>query len=263
MYHSPFSFDRVRGAVRWLILINAALFIFQQFVPAWFEINFGLIPFDAWRHLRFWQFFTYLFLHGSFFHVLINMFTLWMFGKELEVAWGTKEFLKFYFLCGVGAGIVNTLFEPYSTLPIIGASGAIYGLLVAYAMLYPDSVIYLYAIVPLRAKHFVVLIGLFEFLASFDGLHSGVARFAHLGGMGVGYFYLKFYEFRSFLDRIFQVVTDFFVVKKASKPKNIKTKKEDLAKEVDRILEKVLLHGTESLTEAERETMRRYSSSKH
>ena len=186
-----------------------------------------------------------------------------MFGKELEYVWGAKEFLKFYFICGLGAAFFNILLEPFSGIPVIGSSGAIYGLLAAFAIVFPDSVIYLYGILPMRAKHFVFLIGCIEFLASFSGSSSLVARIAHLGGLLTGFLYLKSYEFRSISGRFLRKITDFFVVEKPRVKKREKMRKEDLVSEVDRILEKVLINGADSLTEKERETMRRYSSMKH
>jgi len=263
MRFSPFSFSSFRGAVKALVLANVAVFVLQWILPGLLERAFGLIPIKIIGGFQIWRLFTYMFLHGGFFHILMNMFVLWMFGKELESSWGTREFLKFYFICGVGAGLFNTLFEPFSPIPIIGASGSIYGILVAFAMVFPDSIIYLYAIIPMKAKHFVILIGVMEFLASFHGSASVIARFAHLGGMATGYFYLKSFGFRSVLNNFFQKLTGFFVVKKAIPKRPKKQSEDDLVKEVDRILEKVLVQGAESLTDKEREVMRRYSSMKH
>src|SRR3989338_6571450 len=158
---NPFSFSRLPPGVKWLIITNGLLYILQQFTGGALELKFGLIPAQV-LGLEIWRLFTYQFLHASFFHILFNLFTLWMFGKELEWSWGTKEFLKFYFTCVLGAALLNTIIEPFSMAPTIGASGGIYGLLVAFAMIFPESVIYLYGLIPLQAKHFVILIGIFE-----------------------------------------------------------------------------------------------------
>ena len=262
---NPFSFSRIPPGVRWLLGITAAFFVAQQISGGFLEETLGLIPAKV-LSLELWRLFTYQFLHGSFFHILFNLFALWMFGKEIEWSWGTKEFLKFYFTCILGAAVVNTIFEPSAMTPVIGASGGIYGLLVAVALLYPSAVIYLYGIIPLQAKHFVILIGIFEFFASFHGTGSTIARFAHLGGMLTGFVYLKSYEFRSRWNLVLHRFLDFFVAKPPPilKPKKAeKVKKEDLAREVDRILEKVLSQGADSLTDQEREIMRRYSAMKH
>lgn len=259
---NPFSV-KVPPAVRWLLGIYAAFYIAQNFFGGWLEAYLGLIP-SRVISLEIWRLFTYQFLHGSLFHILFNLLALWMFGKELEWSWGTQEFLKFYFTCVLGAGLMNTVLEPFSNSPTIGASGGLYGLLVAFAVVYPESLIYLYGLVPIKAKHFVIVIGVFEFLASGHGASSHIARFAHLGGMLTGYLYLKSYEFRSRWNRLLHRVADTVMTRKQAKPKKEgKLRKEDLVKEVDRILEKVLTHGAGSLTDAEREIMRRYSSMKH
>ena len=262
---NPFSISRIPPGLKWLLAVNALAYAAQQFAGGWLEMTFGLIPAKV-LSLEIWRLFTYQFLHGSFFHVFFNLFTLWMFGKEIEWSWGTKDFLKFYFTCVLGAALMNTIFEPNAIVPVIGASGGIYGLLVAFAMMYPTAVIYLYGILPLQAKHFVILIGIFEFFASFHGTASAIARFAHLGGMLTGFLYLKSYEFRSRWNQVLHRLSGLFVVKTPSAPKvkkSEKPKKEDLVKEVDRILEKVLTQGADSLTDQERDVMRRYSSMKH
>ena len=262
MNGTPFSFARITGGVKWLMIISAVVFTAQQFFPG-MTGTFGLVPYKVLTDFNLWQPVTYLFLHGSFFHLLFNLFALWMFGKELENVWGTREFLKFFFICGLGAAFLNILLEPFSGIPVIGASGAIYGLLAAFAIVFPDSVIYLYGIIPMRAKHFVFLIGFIEFLASFSGSSSLVARIAHLGGLLTGFLYLKSYEFRSASGRVMHRFTDFFIARKPKPRKPERMRKEDLVGEVDRILEKVLINGADSLTEKEREIMRRYSSMKH
>lgn len=153
--------------------------------------NFGLTPAMVTGNLYLWQLVTYIFLHGGFFHILFNMFALYMFGADLEQLWGTREFTKFFFICGVGAAIASVLVTPHSPIPIIGASGAIFGVLLAYGVLFPNRIIYLYMIIPITAKWFVIIIGAITFLSSLSATHSGVAYVAHLGGMGIGFLYLK------------------------------------------------------------------------
>src|SRR5262245_11974966 len=110
--------------------------------------NFGLRPIAVTEKFYLWQLVTYMFLHGGFFHILFNMFGLYMFGSELEATWGTRAFTKFYFTCGIGAAIITVFL---SSNPVIGASGAIMGLLVAYGILFPNRLIYLYMIIPIPA----------------------------------------------------------------------------------------------------------------
>lgn len=139
-----------------------------------------------------WQLFTYMFLHGDFFHLLFNMFILWMFGMELENTWGPKRFLTYYFLCGVGAGLSNLLIAPLFTSvgPTVGASGAIYGVLVAFGYLFPNRLIYVYFVIPVKAKYLIIIFMMIELFSSVSGRESGIAHMAHLGGGVVGLIYL-------------------------------------------------------------------------
>jgi membrane associated rhomboid family serine protease len=132
-----------------------------------------------------------MFLHGGLFHIGFNMLALWMFGTELESLWGTERFTRFYFITGIGAAICSTLVQWNSFIPTIGASGAIYGLLAAYGILFPDRMILLYFIIPIKAKYFVILMGLLAFWSSVTASGSGVAHVAHLGGMLFGWLYLR------------------------------------------------------------------------
>jgi membrane associated rhomboid family serine protease len=144
-------------------------------------------------HFAIWQLVTYLFLHGGFMHLLFNMFTLWMFGSTLERDWGTRRFLKYYLLCGVGAGLcdvaVNAAIGNWAT-STIGASGAIYGLLLAFGVMYPNATILFSFLFPIKAKYFVMIYGAMALLGSLN-INSGVSNVAHLGGMLFGYAYLK------------------------------------------------------------------------
>jgi membrane associated rhomboid family serine protease len=134
-----------------------------------------------------------MFLHGGIWHLILNMLTLWMFGVQLEQDWGTQRFLKYYFICGVGAGIcillVNGAVGAYTT-PTLGASGAIMGLLMAFGVLYPNQRILMDFLFPIKAKYLVMIYVVVELWASF-GPNTGISSVAHLGGMLVGYVYLK------------------------------------------------------------------------
>src|SRR3954469_7212822 len=180
-----------------LIAANVAAFLLTAFMPGLKEY-FGLVPVLVLHYGWLWQLATYMFLHGGIFHILFNMLALWMFGAELERIWGTRYFLKFYFVTGIGAAALTVLF---SLLPfgfaqqlqyanIIGASGAIYGLLLAYALYFPDRPIYMYFVFPIPAKIFVAIMGGIAFLSSL-GESGGVANATHLGGLLVGYLFLK------------------------------------------------------------------------
>ncbi len=182
--------------VKYLIIITSATFLLT-YLPAqilgwaapfgWF----GLRPYDVTHNFYVWQLFTYLFLHAGFFHIIFNLFALWMFGADLERLWGGRQFLFYYFLTGVGAGLFDVLLQPSSVSTTIGCSGAVYGLLLAFGMLFPDRPILLYFIIPIKAKWFVLIMGLIEFVSSFETPGSGVSHLAHLGGMIFGYLYLR------------------------------------------------------------------------
>jgi len=135
-----------------------------------------------------WQLLTYLFMHGGLWHLLFNMLALWMFGLELEHAWGSRRFLWYYLVCGIGAGITNLLVTGWlgQAAPTVGASGAVFGVLIAFGMLFPERPIYIYFLLPVRAKYFIAAYIVMELFYGVTGTTDGVAHFAHLGGAAVG-----------------------------------------------------------------------------
>lgn len=185
----------VTRTVKILILTNIAVYLLQiasHLVGSHFvDIYFGLVPHRVTHEQMYWQFGTYMFLHGSVFHIFFNMLTLFMFGNELERYWGTHRFLVYYFITGIGAGFCSWLVAMNSWSIIIGASGAIYGLLLAYGVTYPNRIVYLNFLLPVKVKWMVLIMGGFAFLSSIAGSEPGVASIAHLGGMVVGYLFLK------------------------------------------------------------------------
>jgi membrane associated rhomboid family serine protease len=202
-YGSSVSFGPgpLSPAMKGLIGANVAVFVLNLLLGStgfnadWY---FSLRPDWIVRTFSVWQLVTYMFLHGGVFHLLFNMLTLWMFGTELERIWGSRYFLKFYFLTGIGAGALTVLasllpFEFTSALygaRIVGASGAIYGLLLAYALYFPDRPIYMYMVFPIPAKYFVMIMGALAFYASLAD-NSGIANATHLSGLLIGYLLLK------------------------------------------------------------------------
>ena len=185
--------------VKWLLICNIAIFVIGCFAGL-ARLDgplaiLALIPAKVVRQGFLWQLATYLFLHGGFGHILWNMLALWMFGADLENTWGTRRFLQFYFFCGIGAGICVVLLNyvlPWGNpaVPTIGSSGAIFGILMAYAMLYPTRTILFGFLIPIQVKYFVMIIGAIAFLSSFQA-NTGVSEFAHLGGLLFGYLFLK------------------------------------------------------------------------
>lgn len=193
--------NRFPVGLKWLLIANVVLFavpiLFQRvFAPA--IDNLGLVPIEAVQGLRLWQLVTYMFIHVGFGHILWNMLALWLFGAELERLWGTRKFLRFYFLCGIFAGL-TVIAAAYIfggvNIKTVGSSGAIYGILVAYAVMFPERTILFGFLIPIKSKYFVMIIGAIVFLQSYmatvGGQGSGVAVLAHLGGLIAGYLLLR------------------------------------------------------------------------
>ncbi len=195
-------------AIKTLLIANTAVFLVQTLVQLilgtqahlWLIEWFGLMPRGVTHGLRVWQPFTYLFLHGGLMHLLINMLVLWMFGRDLELTWGRRRFYAYYFVTGMGAGVVNiivkTIADPAgrgsALQPTIGASGAIYGVLLAAAMVFPDRQVWLIPFpitLPMRA--YVAIMGAIEFFGTLGASGDNISHISHLGGMLVGYFYLR------------------------------------------------------------------------
>ncbi|MBN1569303.1 MAG: rhomboid family intramembrane serine protease [Acidobacteria bacterium] len=185
----------VTRTVKTLIIINISIYVLQiisgRLGSDFIELYFGLVPLRVTHEGMLWQFVTYMFLHGGVFHIFFNMLTLFMFGNELERYWGTHRFLIYYFITGIGAGVCSWLVSMHSFSVVIGASGAIYGLLLAYGLIYPNRIVYLNFLLPLKVKWLVLIMGAMAFLSSISGSEPGVASIAHLGGMVIGYLFLK------------------------------------------------------------------------
>jgi membrane associated rhomboid family serine protease len=191
----------ITPAVRAIIIANVAVFLVTFALPGPVIGLLGLSPEAVFERGRIWQPVSYLFVHSpsSIMHVLFNMLAVWMFGVDLERRWGTVSFTKFYFVSGVGAGLCVLLVSlapygwAYSTYAgvTIGASGAVYGLLMAWALLFPHRQILFMFIFPLPARIFVLIIGAIAFLSAVGASGSGVSNLAHLGGLAAGWLYLK------------------------------------------------------------------------
>ena len=246
-------------AIKTLISINFAIFILQSISSSeiMFFSNFGLVPKLVWSQLKIWQPFTYMFFHGDIWHVLINMFVLWMFGSELERAWGKKNFLHFYFITGVGSGLGTMLFGLQSTIPIVGASGAIYGVLLAYGVMFPNRTVYLYGIIPIKSIWFVIGIGVIAFFSSFNNF-TNISHLTHLFGMIIGYLYLKRpFHFRSLWFSVFKKVLEYRI---QNQEKEI-SRSVEMERDLNSILDKINREGFKSLTQEEEERL--YKNSKN
>ncbi len=185
-------------AIKALVMANVVGFVLALLVPS-ITLALGLRPADIFGQLHVWQPLTYMFLHGGIFHILFNMLALWMFGVELERMWGSRFFVQYYMVTGVGAAL-TTIVLSLTPLPFadqlyysltIGASGAVYGVLLAYALYFPNRPIYMYMIFPIPAKYFVMIMGAISLFSAMSGPGGGIAHTTHLGGLAAGYLYLK------------------------------------------------------------------------
>ena len=241
------------NAIKVLVSVNFGIFVLQTLSNAegLFFPLFGLVPRMVWSELMIWQPFTYLFFHGGIWHVLINMFVLWMFGSELERLWGRNHFLKFYFVTGVGSGLLTMLFSLQSITPIVGASGAVYGVLLAYGLTYPNRQIYLYGIIPIKSIWFVIGIGMIAFMSSFNNI-SQVSHITHLSGMLIGYIMLKRpVEWSSLWFSIRKRTLEYRVVQEEKKA----TYRQKIEKDIDIILDKINREGFDSLSQKEQDSL--------
>lgn len=293
--YSPTGFRVLPTVVKHLLIINILLFL-ATFTLERFHIDLtnilGLHFFKA-SDFRIYQFITYMFMHANFGHLFFNMFALWMFGNTLENIWGSKRFLLFYMVCGIGAGLCQELVQyiEYATslsnyatvntgrqiIPMsaylnmmntVGASGAIYGLLLAFGMMFPDSRIYLYFLLPIRAKWFVIGYAVLELLLGIGGADN-VAHFAHLGGMLFGLLLILYWrKHPAGPDKDFRKLKDIFQSwknrKKYTPYEEVKDevprsdedynyRKAQKEREVDAILDKVAKNGYGSLTDEEKD----------
>ncbi len=197
--------------IKMLLIINGAVFIFQYlmqnlsfggvpgsyYVSRWFALN----PLDPRANFQIWQLVTYQFMHADFFHIFFNMLILWMLGREVEYLWGSSKFLFFYLSAGIVGGVLNLIFTPALT---IGASGSVYGVMVAFAMYYPDRYIYINFLLPVKAKYLVVFLVVFEFLSL--GSMDVIAHTVHIGGAFSGFFFVL-------LDRKYNINVDAWIGK--------------------------------------------------
>jgi len=254
------------GAVKNIIIANLVVFLFMTLFQTerFFLYYFGLVPQFVWGRGFVWQLFTYMFIHGSFGHIFMNMFVLWMFGSEIENAWGKNEFYKFYFITGIGSGLITLLFSLNSSIPVVGASGAIYAVLVAFAMMYPNRLIYFYFLIPIKAKYFVLIMGVITFFSSFTQGSGGISHLTHLGGIIIGYLYLtrrgpiSKIRFKMPHITIRNPFANFIrKIEKESKNTdiNLQGTEQTMREELDRLLDKINRDGYEKLSETERRNL--------
>ena len=246
------------NAIKLLVSVNFGIFLLQSLSKSemiFFQL-FGLVPKLIWSEFMIWQPVTYLFFHGGIWHVLINMFVLWMFGSELERLWGKLRFLKYYFITGIGSGMITALLNLSSITPVVGASGAVFGVLMAYGITYPNRTIYLYGIIPIRSMLFVVAVGFIAFVSSFDGT-SRISHITHLSGMVIGYLILKRrWQFNDIWFSIRKKTLEYQIQREERKISH----RQELENNIDKILDKINDHGFKSLSDKEEKQL--YENSK-
>ena len=281
-----FGFGGMSPWVQRLIIANIGVFILQAALGQGLTFYLAFVPYDILS--RPWTVITYMFAHGNFWHIAMNMLALFFFGPPLEARWGSREFLKFYLICGLGGAVLSFFLSPQ--YPIIGASAAVYGIMLAFAMNWPDAPIYIYAIFPVKAKYLVGVMGMLSFFAMFQGGGGdNIAHAAHLGGFAAAFIYLKLSGplgpisrlKKSFSRRRMKVVNldenrsaatgsglGYRAASSTGTPparrRGANAEEEKLLDELDRVLEKISTQGMSALTPAERklldEVSRKYRS---
>jgi membrane associated rhomboid family serine protease len=261
VYREPRGFGASFGFtltpwVKRLLIANTIVFLLLIPVP-------GLIVLDwlaftpARAFIRPWTLITYMFVHAGFFHLFFNMLVLFFFGPPLEGMWGGKEFLKFYLVCGLG-GAALSFFFAFGT-PMVGASGAIYGVMLAFAMNWPNMHVYIWGILPVKAKWIVAFLAAASVLALMGPGQDGVAHWAHLGGFGAAFLYLKLNDqltsrvdrLRNFVSRRKVQVEQDRSARTTGPPRRRVRDEDRVLDEVDRVLDKISTSGLQSLSEEE------------
>lgn len=191
LYWPPFS-----PLLKRIVGFTIVCFILQKLDPYVFNNSFQyyltLVPARVVHGFAIWQLVSYIFLHGGILHIILNMLMLWMFGAELERIWGSKRFIIFYLAAGVFAGVISVISYYEQNTPIVGASGSIYALLVAYGFMYPNRELLFFGIFPMKTKYFIMLICVITFYVALGEGGGNVAHFAHIGGIAFGLIYMKF-----------------------------------------------------------------------
>ncbi len=251
-------------AIKILVSVNFGIYILQSVSgkeDVFFRL-FGLVPSTFISDLMLWQPFTYLFFHAPFYssvgisHVLLNMLGLWVFGRELEQAWGKTKFLRYYFTTGIGSGLITYFFQIGSDNPVIGASGAVYGILLAYGISYPNRMLYIWGLIPVRSMWLVIVMGSIAFFGLL-GNADGISHVTHISGMLIGYVLIKKkWRLHDIWFAIRKKTVEFQVQRYEEKS----IKKKMLQKEIDVILEKIQKVGFIGLSDKEKSKL--YEASK-
>jgi membrane associated rhomboid family serine protease len=238
------------NVVNKIIVVNVVVYVLQIIFAPHFSRLFAIEPKAMIRDFYFWQPVTYMFLHGGFMHLFFNMLMVWIWGSALEATWGGKRFLKYYVACGLGGALFITIFSFNSIT--VGASGAIFGLYLAYAVLFPNNYVFLYFVFPVKAKYLVTFIALFQLAAGVSG-PSGISYCAHLGGMAIGLFFFRREIMNArWLSRVRRRWGDYNRTRREVWEQQEGTK-------IDSILDKIASKGYENLSTTEKRILENYS----
>jgi len=256
--------SRLTPMVRNLLIANIAVGGLQLFFDTFLIENFALVPVAVIGDFTIWQLFTYMFLHGSFFHLFFNMFALWMFGGEVERTLGSPYFLRYYIMTGLGGAFFQLIVNWQSSIPIIGASAAVYGVLIAFGVLFPHRIVtlLLFFIIPIQLKArtlVAIIVGLALVLGiqgELFGVTDNVAHFAHLGGAFVGFVLLRG---RSLFNDILAKIVEFQQQKQREQELERQARIHQKRKEIDRILDRINEVGYENISSEEKEFLKKAS----
>ena len=239
-----------KSMVNKIILANVVVFFLQNIFPAQFTLILALTPRLVIEEFYLWQPLTYMFLHLGLFHLFFNMLMTWFLGSTLEAVWGSQRFLKYYIATGLGGAALSMIMN-YNNV-ILGASGAVFGLYLAYAMLFPNNFVYIWFLFPIRAKYLVTFLAVFQLLQGISG-PSGIAYFAHLGGMAAGLFFFRheIMNTRMWL-RWRRRWSDYHKVRREEWQEQESVK-------IDSILDKIATKGYENLSTTEKRILENYS----
>jgi membrane associated rhomboid family serine protease len=239
--------------VNWIILANILVHFVKAFSssPMTIVYLFGLSPRLVVTKFFLWQPFTYMFLHADFWHIFFNMLMTWFLGNTLESVWGRQRFLKYYVVCGLGGAAFSAVFT-FNGPPVIGASAAVFGLYLAYAVMFPNNYVYLYFLFPVKAKYLVTFLAAIQLLHGIVG-GGGIAYFAHLGGMAAG---LLFFREELKATRRWPRLWRWWVPRNRGKRGGWSD--QDRAK-IDSILDKIAAKGPDNLSATEKRILENYS----
>ena len=246
---------------RGLVIASFCGWILELVFKGTLNYYFGLVPALVTGSRWLWQPFTYIFIHAGFWHLFFNTFMLWMMGSALEPVMGGRKLFAYFMFCGAAAGFFTVAVSPASVLPVIGASGAIYGLLYAFAALYPDQIVYMYFLFPMSARQFVILLAVLSLVLSFTAPNSGVANFTHLSGLAAGWIYFQTpLWFEKVTGHTSQVTGRSFISRIFGREEHVTGDRQlETSKKIDAILEKISKKGEGSLTRDERRELDEYA----